>query len=394
MTYRSMRTSDPIHIHTDKKRQLVTINMFNERNILLNGKPVSVNYDKDQVRHYNRQVIKILEQIGSDVGHQGSTLQPLSQDQLNEYLELLCQEGKQIYQYLNIDVGKVISRIEADIQPKGLRLDFSFPPTMACLWDMIYPIDRNGPLDPNQFWGFRYPIGHIPIDVKLPEIYDTVWLRNGIFALCHDRLTHSKKELEQLEDRLSTLCIWLNNQVFLKRVEDVVSCDNLSKKAVLEYLQSPECTYGIVHFAGHCISHPKTSLCFTAHQREVVIEAAEFNVLPWKRPGRRDCPMVFVNACESATPSLQDQIANLPQSLLNFGAGGVIATVCTIPDNFASAFANEFYGRLLDKPPVNLRINIGEVLLETRQHFLEHFNNPLGLAYGLYALSNQELKVG
>ncbi|MCP4415106.1 MAG: hypothetical protein GY805_00690 [Chloroflexi bacterium] len=80
-------------------------------------------------------------------------------------------------------------------------------------------------------------------------------------------------------------------------------------------------------------------------------------------------------------------------------AAGVIATACTIPDKFASAFAMEFYRRLLPKADSGnqmsqmMLINIGEALMETRLHFLKHYNNPLGLAYGLYAVSNQKLRL-
>ena len=72
---------------------------------------------------------------------------------------------------------------------------------------------------------------------------------------------------------------------------------------------------------------------------------------------------------------------NFPKTFINFGAGGVIATNCTMPDNCAAAFASRFYkqllGRDLDQPA-----NIGEALLETRRYFLNVKNNPLGLAYG------------
>jgi hypothetical protein len=64
-----------------------------------------------------------------------------------------------------------------------------------------------------------------------------------------------------------------------------------------------------------------------------------------------------------------------------------------MPDTFASAFAGEFYKRILlkGKYSPDLSANIGEALYETRLHFLEACNNPLGMGYGLYAISNQQL---
>jgi len=82
-----------------------------------------------------------------------------------------------------------------------------------------------------------------------------------------------------------------------------------------------------------------------------------------------------------------------PRAVLDFGAAGVIATACVIPDLFAGAFAKEFYRRLLARRIAPATANIASVLMETRRHFLTEFENPLGLAYGLYAGSDQELRV-
>jgi hypothetical protein len=84
---------------------------------------------------------------------------------------------------------------------------------------------------------------------------------------------------------------------------------------------------------------------------------------------------------------------NFPTGILNFGAGGVIATACIMPDNFASAFAREFYRYLWASSSPNGLADIGEALLKTRLHFLKKMNNPLGLAYGLYAASDQQLSL-
>jgi hypothetical protein len=62
-----------------------------------------------------------------------------------------------------------------------------------------------------------------------------------------------------------------------------------------------------------------------------------------------------------------------------------------MPDVFAAPFAAEFYRRFFARsnggPP-----GLGEALLATRRHFLENYNNPLGLAYTLYA--DGETRVG
>jgi hypothetical protein len=65
-----------------------------------------------------------------------------------------------------------------------------------------------------------------------------------------------------------------------------------------------------------------------------------------------------------------------------------------MPDNFASAFAAQFYQRLLSMPSdEEYEARIGEALLRTRLFFLRERNIPLGLAYSLYTYSNQSLAV-
>lgn len=129
-------------------------------------------------------------------------------------------------------------------------------------------------------------------------------------------------------------------------------------------------------------------------QKEVQLSLGKFNTLARKHRGFGKRPLIFMNACESATPLHLLQSLNLPTAMLNFGAGSVIATACTLPDNFASAFAAEFYRRLLSKPLTEEQAYIGEALLQTRLHFMtKPYRNPLGLAYGMYALSNQWLRL-
>ena len=131
-------------------------------------------------------------------------------------------------------------------------------------------------------------------------------------------------------------------------------------------------------------------------------------LLAWQDHGFVNGPFVFLNACGTATPGHLLQTMSFPNEILGFGASGVIATACTMPDNFASSFAVEFYRRLLNmtrekndegtlvdvvRPFAATTIDIGEAMLQTRLHFLRKHNNPLGLAYGLYAVPYQQLLI-
>ena len=91
---------------------------------------------------------------------------------------------------------------------------------------------------------------------------------------------------------------------------------------------------------------------------------------------------------------------NLPKVFIQHGAAAVIATACPVPDLFAAAFAKVFYEFFLRGLVVEDEVTgekgfrlmtIGEALRATRWYFLREYNNPLGLAYGLYSPAHYRL---
>ena len=67
------------------------------------------------------------------------------------------------------------------------------------------------------------------------------------------------------------------------------------------------------------------------------------------------------------------------------GALALVATLCPVPDYFAHTFAKKFYEFLFDFSTPRHQY-VAEALLATRLHFMQKYNNPLGLAYVLYAV--------
>ncbi len=87
---------------------------------------------------------------------------------------------------------------------------------------------------------------------------------------------------------------------------------------------------------------------------------------------------------------------------IQHGAAAVIATACPVPDMFAAAFAKVFYEFFLRGMVVRDEISgekvvkimtIGEALRATRWYFLKEFNNPLGLAYGVYSPAGYRVRM-
>ncbi len=372
-------------------RTAIKIGMYDKDNRMQVGGNMGIAvYSPGDVAKMNTRFVKILEAVRSDVQRQGEKIEPLSEDKCRQYLQELSEVGSEAYSMLPEEACNYITTMDADEGQQNIGLDFTLSPEMAFLWEMIYP-GKPGLGDYKEFWGFRYPIGHLYWRIlERPKIR----LREGIFASAHTELVYSNKEIERLEILLKEVQENLHLTFTVQRLEKVTFQEPLDAVNLLAYFNGEEFVYGVVHFACHC-TNPKDAedtdaqLILTAQQQSIVVAKGRF--LARKKYGFRKLPLVFLNACESATPLHMLQAFDFPRILLDFGAGGVIATVCTIPDNFASAFANEFYKRLLKKALVNAPANIGEALLETRLHFMKQYNNPLGLAYGLYAVSNQQL---
>jgi hypothetical protein len=257
-------------------------------------------------------------------------------------------------------------------------------------WEIVYAGKPFDAIEPAQFWGFRYPLGRNYIGIRA---HDQIHIQMGVFSSIHNQLSCSRQEVDQLAAWMHDLCQPFGLDLKLRLLDQVLPLDHLSTDQIIALFNSDDFRYGIVHFACHSWNPPHTGathavLSLTSHETELEIPLED--LIAFEDYGFRYSPFVFLNACETATPGHLLQSITLPNTLLKFGAGGVIATACAIPDEFASAFATEFYRRLLKKWQ-ETPVNIGEALLETRLHFLNEYNNPLGLAYGLYAASNQKL---
>jgi hypothetical protein len=350
-------------------------------------------YQPGDVDRANQRFVKILEELCDVVARQPDGLAPLDDATCRDFRRRLVEVGNEAYSMLPDGVGDFLTAYERREGGHGISLSFTFPAEMAFVWEMMYAADPDDPPAWDAFWGFRYPTGHLYWNT-LPS--PTVNAGGGIFASSHADLAHSAREIDQLEHKLGALKQRFGVEVGLERLET-----SLGRKApqdwnVLADFGDPDFRFGVVHFACHCASSAaegalEAYLVLTAHEREIEMRAGQF--LGRKKKGFRHSPLVFLNACASGTPLHLLQSFKLPETLVRFGAGGVIATACPVPDNFAGAFAAEFYDQLLlrcqqiDEFPTY----VGDALLATRLHFLRAHNNPLGLAYGLYAMSNQRL---
>lgn len=353
--------------------------------IRVKKKSFPIEYAPGDVHEYNRRFMETLDGIRKAVG--GDLI--LSDAHYDYFMKELRDVGVEARAILPPAMLEYIDELEADEPSRGISLDLTFPAGMDFLWEMIYSGDPQGAVEADKFWGFRYPLGHLFWE---SDLRSTIRLQKGVFASAHEELRYSKEELAHLDHILGELQEQLGRSVVVRRVDDAISQDSVCSDKLFEYFNDAEFEYGVVHFACHCINPEegasKAYLLLTANRIKLELVLGRFLALA--KRGFRYRPLVFLNACESRDARLFLKSLNFPSSLIKFGAGGVIATACTMPDYFASTFATTFYQSLLETP-LDTPAFIGETLLKTSRHFLDTYKNPLGLAYGLYSISDQRL---
>jgi hypothetical protein len=253
-------------------------------------------------------------------------------------------------------------------------------------WEVLYAGDNYQEANPEMFWGLRYT----PARILTPEKDISRFLAERTMPLdmmfC---LHHRLREAHQNE--------WLQIQKLIRSLQNS-RCSLLSAAGKLTGVESGEnlldyfieANHNILHFACHCQSEQLEvdTLLFSLLKDEgqegepLVIKLGAISFILVKEDKQFQCqPFVFLNACQSAggTDALRKTF-NLPQMFIKRGAEAVIATACPVPDLFAAAFAKQFYTFFIEK-----QMAIGEALQATRWHFIKEYNNPLGLAYGLYS---------
>jgi hypothetical protein len=369
--------------------------------LLIKNREYQPRYNDGDISNFNKRFIQILDELRGVVEKHGLQLSIAQRD---KYLSELRTAGRMAYNKLILpDARSFIAQQEAIAQRREqqLTLTFTTPPERSLFWEMLYAGNPGGPVDIEQFWGFRYPIGRTFWGADIPDEID---MQMGILSGIHHRLLCSQQEVSNLSEYISRIHQGLGSRLVMHLIDDLITLDELSCEHLFETFRSETFRYGILHFACHCVNTPelgasRTSLQLTAHEQELEFFLEELSA--WKDFGFMYQPLVFLNACDSATSGHLLQTLSFPSGFLDFGAGGVIATAGIVPDNFASEFASEFYKRLLNTEHLrdgsqhmsDFFADIGNALLETRWYFLEQYNNPLGLAYGLYAESNQQLRL-
>lgn len=255
------------------------------------------------------------------------------------------------------------------------------------LWECLYPgdYDRIAAGEYEQFLGLRHNLARafrLGADGRAHQGFRGS--REVLFCH-HNELQHARQELAGLRSALGpdfAFCVY-------DELPD--SAPKVELDAFFALMKAHE--YGVYHFAVHKkldSSSPNALEAFLEITRgNKALRVPLVNLSAAQKPGFQQNPLIFLNACKTGH-SLETLFEGLsfPSVFVKWGAAAVIATVCKVPDFFAQAFASKFFQTIAEDKSLSL----GDCLLRTRRYFMDTHNNPLGLAYVLYAYGDIYLK--
>lgn len=348
---------------------------------------------------FNADYIGILDGLRKLVQQQGTDLTGIDlSEEPHDYLSQLRTTGRAAYmKFLPPDARKYIEDKDAEAirDNQRLLLNITSEPELPLFWSMLYSGEPGGTVQTDRFWGFRYPLGHMYL-LDSSVLIEKISTGNGILSAIHEDLLFSRQEVEQLAKLVAHASEHCGIKITLQLLEQLIPLNNLTEDTFLDLLTAEDFGFGVIHFACHCehltVPVSRSQLLLKMQTKPLNITLKQ--LMGRQEPGFQHHPFIFLNACESETVGDLLGTTRFPTELLNLKAGGVIATACIIPDNFASEFAHEFYRLLLLRLGTGLSASLADVLWETKRHFLDRYNNPLGLAYNLHALASQKMLIG
>jgi hypothetical protein len=240
-------------------------------------------------------------------------------------------------------------------------------------WELMYPAALNEPLSYDHFWGMNYIVSRVIAKgtrsgaFVSPTIFVDAPPKVGL--LTYSGLPNViEKEIPFFQSLAD------DNQIVLVSLS-ALNPDNRVEE-LQRYRSFWENAFSLAHFACHAFyedGSPDESSILLSDEFEVrLMDMVNFDIAIYGHP------LIIINACETGNlnPLYTSYFAH---AFLQYGARGVVATECTVPDGFAADFAEHLYTRLLTGE------RLGESLLATRRFFQERHHNPTALLYSMYA---------
>ncbi|MEM7717074.1 MAG: CHAT domain-containing protein, partial [Cyanobacteria bacterium P01_A01_bin.68] len=242
-------------------------------------------------------------------------------------------------------------------------------------WEFIYPDNLDEPHSFNNFWGMNHFLSRIIVQEKIspafvpPEIRFADCAKLGLLTY-RELLAVTEKELQFFKKMEDESCLKL-------RILRCLNPDpNKWREEFNEFRKFWLNGLDLVHFACHAAydkDSPSSSSILLSKEFSITLQ--DMDAYELEISGH---PLIVMNACQTGklNPLYTSCFASFFQK---YGARGVVATECEIPDTFAAEFTEQLYPHLFQGTP------LGESLLATRRYFLNMHQNPAGLIYSMYA---------
>jgi len=310
----------------------------------------------------NEQLREMMETIASENAEREGLTAAGLEEQLRPLAEIGHYAFKQVFSHPNALVA--IRELLALSQRVSIQVsseDFFLP------WELIYPIGLDETLSYGHFWGMNYIISRA-IEARFVSPIIPIARRPSLGLMTDGELPSATKVISFF-DKLAD-----DGQIILSKLRALDP--DKKQEEFKEFKAFWEQTLNLAHFACHASykdEAPNMSRIMLSDKFPVTLMDMEVHGVV-----TNGHPLVIMNACETGNlnPLYTSHFA---AAFLKYGARGVVATECAVPDSFAADFTQQLYTHLLAGK------QLGESLLTTRRYFWEKYRNPSGLLYSMYA---------
>jgi hypothetical protein len=290
----------------------------------------------------------------------------------NENLRSLAELGhwtfKQIFGHRDAFFAiQELLNLSTQITMQIVTEDFFLP------WELLYSSGLEEPLSYANFWGMKYIISRIIVQRDRSGAFVSPMMasesRPKIGLLLNSQLpgvlTKETPFFEELDD---------NDRIVLSKLRALDPVNKIQEFGEFRKFLSNDLQ--IAHFACHALyDNIAPNLSYIQLSNEFPISLQDMEVYGIVL---QEHPLVVLNACETGNLNPL-YTSSFVRTFLKYGARGVVATECPVPDSFAADFTEYLYRLLLTG------MQLGESILSTRRHFLEMSKDPSGLLYSMYA---------
>lgn len=351
-----------IYIHIDIRRSNGRYKMFlkcEEANVGGDDTEYSVDMTPEDLYALNQSMSAVFRKLAFSETYQEQRIKDLAEVGYYAFNRIFYsnEKGKELF----LKLLSAFNAATIEITTK----DFFLP------WELLYMKRLENEISPENFLGANHIISRF---IKLKDTFISPYIdrpKPNIGLLTDSGLEYVQmKEIPFFEDLGS------KERITLLKLRLLDPADRQKGIRDFEYFLTNN-QLDMAHFACHAIGNQKDhELSYMKLSEGFKITMRDLIMLGGFRLG--DNPIVILNACNTGVIDSM-HASSFAKFFHEFGARGVIATDCEVPDRFAAEFTERFYLEFIGGA------SLGEALFNTRRYFIEKFSNLTVLIYSMYA---------